>query len=133
MIFVAAIDTPANTPQLTPVVTNLNIVSGTITRILVFFPPGVNGLAHIQIMWGLYQLFPSNQNASFAGGDVLIDWNDNVLIDSQPVELTIVTWNLDSTYDHTITVHVVVLPSTSAGNSASVIAQLMAPTPASSS
>lgn len=127
MIFVAAIDTPALTTQAAPLLTPLPIVLGTITRVLVYFPPGCSGLAHCAISWGIYQLFPSNQPGDFHADGEIIQWDDDVLIDSQPAALTIATWNLDDTYDHVVTVHVVVTPSTSAGNSASVIAQLMAP------
>lgn len=124
MIFVAAITTQPNTPKTSPVVTQIPIVAGAINRILVFFPPGVNALAHIKVLWGLYQLFPSNEQADFAGGDVLIDWAEDIAIDSQPFALTAVTWNNDDTYPHTITVHVVISPSAPSTNISDILAQV---------
>lgn len=126
MIFVAAITTPQNTPQDTPVITQIPIVAGTITRILIFFPPGVNALAHLSILWGLYQLFPSNEQADFAGGDVLIDWPEDIVINTEPLQLTAQTWNADDTYPHTITVHVVMTPAAPSTNISDVLAQVNA-------
>jgi hypothetical protein len=133
MIFTAAIDTPANTTQSAPVVTEIPIVLGTITRVMILFPAGVSGLAHLKILWGLYQIFPSSPSADFTGDAVLIEWDENTAIDADPAQLTAITWNLDDTYDHTITLHVVMQPFAGAPNAAGTIAQLMAPTPASSS
>lgn len=124
MIFVAAIETPQNTPQNSPVITQIPIVAGTINRMLIFFPPGVNGLAHLSIAWGLYQLFPSNEQADFAAGDVLIDWPEDIAIATQPLQLTAVTWNEDDTYPHTITVHVVMTPAAPSSNITDVLAQV---------
>lgn len=124
MIFVAAITTPQLTTKSAPKITQIPVVAGTINRILIFFPPGVNALAHIKLLWGLYQLFPSNDQADFAGGDVLIDWAEDVEIAAAPFALTAITWNDDDTYPHTITVHVVVQPSSPSNDITSVLAQV---------
>lgn len=124
MIFVAAVTTPQNTAKLNPVITTLPIVAGKITQTFIFFPPGVNALAHIKILWGLYQLFPSNEQGDFAGGDVLLNWPEDIDITTEPLQLTIVTWNDDDTYPHTITVHVVMTPALPSSNVSDVIAAL---------
>lgn len=125
MIFVAAITTPKLTTQLAPVVTKIPIVSGNINRVLIFFPPGVNALAHIKLLWGLYQIFPSNDQSDFAGGGVLIDWAEDITISSEPLELIAISWNDDDTYAHTITVHIVVQPAAPSSNINDVLAQLV--------
>lgn len=125
MIFVAAIATPANTSSTAPVVTPLPIVLGTITRVLIYFPPGQSGLAHCKILYGLYQLFPSDEQADFAGDDALITWDENIEIDADPAQLTIVTYNDDDTYTHTVTLHVVMQPATGALTANQTIAQIM--------
>lgn len=124
MIFVRAITTPQNTPQNTPLVTQIPIVAGTIKQMIIFFPPGANGLAHLSVNWGLYQLFPSNEQADFAGGDVLINWPEDISIETEPFELTAETWNADDTYPHTITVHVVLTPAAPSTNISDVLAQV---------
>jgi len=126
VIFVAAILTPKLTPASAPVLTQIPIVAGTITRLLVWFPPGQNGLAHIKLLYGLQQLFPSNEQADFAGGDVLIEWDEDIVIDTPPLLLTAVTYNQDDTYDHTITVHVVMQPATGQQTANQVIQQVFA-------
>lgn len=129
MIFVAAIDTPHLTKSIAPKVTTIPIIQGTITRLIIFFPPGVNALAHLKLLWGNYQLFPSNQQGDFAGGDVLLDWDEDIAIDAAPLQITAQTWNDDDTYDHTITVHVVMNTTLPAPSASTVIAAVMAANP----
>jgi hypothetical protein len=126
MIFVSAIKTTHLTTKAAPLVTQLPITKGKITQVMVFFPPGVNALAHIKLLYGLYQLFPGNEQGDFAGGDVLINWVEDVDITADPTVLTAVTWNDDDTYDHTITVHVVMTPAAASTNVADVLAQIQA-------
>lgn len=126
MIFVAAISTPKSTLKTAPVVTDIPITKGTITRVMLFFPPGANGLAHLKLNWGNYQLFPSNQEADFAGGGSLLEWVEAIDITAQPLKLTATTWNEDDTYPHTISVHLVMDPGHSSINVADVIAQVRA-------
>jgi|ERR1700739_2844194 len=126
MIFVSAIKTTHLTTKLAPLLTTIPIAEGKITQLMIFFPPGVNALAHIKLLWGLYQIFPGNEQGDFAGGDVLINWVEDIDIDSAPFQLTAVTWNDDDTYDHTITVHVVMTPASPSTNVADVLAQIQA-------
>jgi hypothetical protein len=133
MIFVAAITIPKNTTKGNPQLTQIPIAFGKITQVMVFFPPGLNGLAHIKLLYGLQQLFPGNEQADFAGGDVLINWAEDIDITHEPSKLTAVAWNDDNTYDHTITVHVVMTPRTPSTNVADVLAQVRAMQSATSS
>jgi len=126
VIFVAAIKTTHLTTKAAPLLTQIPIVQGKITQVMVFFPPGVNGLAHIKILYGLVQLFPGNEQGDFAGGDVLINWVEDIDITASPTVLTAVTWNDDDTYDHTITVHVVMTPSGFSTNITDILAQVQA-------
>ena len=127
MIFVAAIKTTQNTSKLAPLVTELPIVAGRITELMIWFPPGVNALAHIKILWGLVQIFPSNEQGDFAGGDTMVLWPEDIDITTEPLQLTCITWNDDDTYPHTITVHVVVTPSTPSSSISDVIAAVNQP------
>ena len=82
MIFVTNIKTPANTPQTNPIITPIDIISGTITLVSIQFPPGVNALAHLKLLWGLYQIFPSNEQGDFSTGGETITWDENITIDA---------------------------------------------------
>ncbi|SRR5579875_210667 len=124
MIFVTNIKTPANTPKDNPLVTTIDIVSGTITLMSVQFPPGCNALAHLKLLWGLYQLFPSNEQGDFATGGETITWDESIDIMAEPLQLTAVTWNEDQQYDHTISVRIVMQPAQTQGNVQNVLAAL---------
>jgi len=46
-------------------------------------------------------------------GDVdPIDWEDHVEINEPPLELDIIGWNEDDTFEHTFTIYVVIIPAT---------------------
>lgn len=126
MIFVAAISTPKNTTKTAPKLTTIPIVFGKITQVMVMFPPGVNGLAHIKLLYGLQQLFPSNEQGDFAGSSVLINWAEDIDISHEPSKLTAISWNDDDTYSHTVTIHVVLTPLAPSTNVADVLAQVRA-------
>jgi hypothetical protein len=124
MIFDTHIPTPANTAKLSPLTTIIPIVKGTITQMFVQFPPGVNALAHLKLLWGLYQLFPSNEQGDFSTGAETIVWDEDIVIDHDPAQLTAITWNEDDTYQHTITVRIVISPQAPGHNINDVIAAL---------
>lgn len=126
MIFTVHLKTPANTSADAPMDTVIPLVLGTITRMHVFFPPGCNALAHLKLLWGLYQLFPSNEQGDFASGGILIDWSEDTEIDAEPAELHAITWNEDTLYDHTITVDIIITPANSGGGAAQTVSQLLA-------
>jgi hypothetical protein len=124
MIFDVHITTPANTAKTSHLTTTIPIVKGTITQMFVQFPPGVNALAHLKLLWGLYQIFPSNEQGDFATGAETIVWDENIVIDHDPAQLTAITWNEDDTYQHTITVRIVITPAAASTSISDVLAAL---------
>lgn len=126
MIFTASPTTPAGTPKTAPLITDLPIIFGTITRVIVWFPPGVSALTHVQILWGSVHLFPSNTQGDLTGGGNLVEWPEDIDIDTQPAHLTIVTWNDDDTFPHQVNVYVVMTPAQGTINANDVATQLLA-------
>jgi hypothetical protein len=124
MIFDTHLKTLANTPKTSPLITTIPIIAGTITQMFVQFPPGVNALAHLKLLWGLYQLFPSNEQGDFATGGETIVWAENISITAEPLQLTAITWNEDTVYDHTITVRIVMTPAAPGSTIGGVLAAL---------
>ena len=106
MIFVFPVTTPANTAESAKQKTALKLTAGHINFVELHFPPGVNALAHLSINYGLYQLFPSNQDADFSSGSETIDWIEDIELDQPPFEFVAYSWNDDDTYEHTITVRI---------------------------
>jgi hypothetical protein len=107
MIFVFPITTPPNTPATAPLVTTMNLTAGTITKMDIQYPLGVSGLAHIQISYGLNQIFPNNPDGSFATSNETITWEEDFDLTGPPYSLFATTWNLDPNWPHTITVRIV--------------------------
>lgn len=108
MIFDYPITTSANTPKTAPLVTILPIQAGRIIEIQIQVPSGNIALSHLQILYGLHQLFPTNADGDFATSSETIAWSEDVLIGQPPFELKAITWNLDTVFDHTVTVRIVV-------------------------
>jgi hypothetical protein len=106
MIFVFPITTVANTLEASKQKTILQLPRGHITGMQVHFPSGHIGLTHIQLARGLHQLFPTNPEANFSSSGEAIVWKEDIKLDTPPYQLEAYTWNLDDTYDHTITVRV---------------------------
>ena len=124
MIFVHNIKTPKNTSQLSPLITTIDIIAGTITLMSVQFPPGVNALGHLKLLWGLYQLFPSNEQGDFATGGETITWDEQIEITTEPHQLKAITWNEDDTDDHTTSVRIVMQPSAGGQSVSAVVAAI---------
>ena len=107
MIYVFPITIPANTPETAQLKTILQLPRGKITRMMVQFPSGHVGLTHIGLTRGLHQLYPSNPEARFSSSQETITWDEDYPLDTPPLQLEAYTWNEDETYNHTITVRVV--------------------------
>ena len=110
MFYVKYIQTPANTPRLSPKTTRIKMWGGVIHRVEIMFPPGPQGLLHVQLFHGGHQIFPSTHGQSFAGDDETISFNDFYKLEPGFNTLIIKTWNEDDTYDHVCRVRIGVLP-----------------------
>ena len=86
------------------------IGKGVIHRLVIFFPRGCFGLAHIQIFVGGVQVWPSIQGQTFAYDGYTLDVLEHFEIEAGPTEVRIVGWNEDETYNHTIQVGFGILP-----------------------
>jgi len=96
--------TPANTPEDAPKEWVLKMAYGVIHQVNIIFPAGCAGLAHIKIFRGANQVWPSNLEGDFAGGDEVISFREFFPLETEPFQLEAITWNEDDTYDHTIIV-----------------------------
>ena len=105
MLYTFPIVIPANTPEPTVPTRLMPMTLGTITRVLVDFPAGHIGLTHVRIRRGLYQVWPANPEAYFTGSNQTLEWLEAYKLDTPPFQLEAFAWNLDDTYQHTITIH----------------------------
>ena len=104
MIYTADITTPHGTAKIDPVITLIKVTKGLVYRVEIEFPPGAAGLHHTVIFDGGFQVWPTSPGVTFHGGWSLIGFDDTYLKLSAPYEFTAYSWNLDETYDHSISI-----------------------------
>lgn len=102
---------PANTAKASPQEQDVKLTHGIIHRLEIGFPRGCAGLAHFVIFEGLHQRWPTNPQGSFNTDGYTIAFNEHLPLLYEPYTLTLVGWNLDDTYDHTLEVRIGILSS----------------------
>ena len=101
---------PANTSQDSPKRYKCKLTHGVIHRIEIGFPPGCAGLAGLKINEGLHQLWPTNPEGAFNTDGYTIVINEYYELYRAPYMLTLIGWNDDDTYPHTLEVRFGILP-----------------------
>jgi hypothetical protein len=114
MIFVFPITIPANTPETAKQKTILPLARGRVTRVMIEFPAGHVGLTHLYIRRGLFQVWPANPEVNFKSSNETIIWDEDYALSTPPLQLEAYAWNEDDTYEHTITVRIVLEPAKAA-------------------
>ena len=109
MNYSVAIALPANTAEADPVITYLALASGIVSHIEIDFPAGCKGLAHLQIRRYERQLWPLTPGQSYAGNKYAIAFDERFPILEDPYQVKIIGWNLDTRYEHTVTVRITVM------------------------
>lgn len=93
---------PAKTLEVAPVTADLGLVKGLISYVEISFPPGCAGLAKVQIKHKLRQVWPTNQDGYFCDDDYRIHFVEDYPLPETPYTLSLVGWNDDDTYPHTV-------------------------------
>ncbi|OGR93598.1 MAG: hypothetical protein A2V88_00435 [Elusimicrobia bacterium RBG_16_66_12] len=94
---------PANTAASAPVEVAARLNKGVITQVGVQIPQGCMGLARAQVWRGGHQLWPTTPGAYFKGDGAVIEWPEDYELTDEPLSLTLRVWNIDDTYNHTLT------------------------------
>jgi len=112
VVFTKTITTGANTAITSPKESWIGISRGLVYRSQVMFPPGCCGLAGVKIFEGGHQIYPVSPDEWLVGAGETIDFEDLYMITVLNTDLRILTYNLDTAYDHNIYVRlgVVVRP-----------------------
>lgn len=109
MDFIRHITIPKNTYAESPKIDYIALPPGVIRQVGYFFPLGCKGLAHLTIWHGTVQQWPRSQAYSYTGDNTQRNFpSDYILLEALNL-LTIKTWNLDDTWQHTVTVHLTLL------------------------
>jgi len=102
----ATIATPPNTAEVDALATRLQVAKGVITSITVGMAPGCAGLCHIQIRDKGWQIVPWTPHENLAWDDYVFDLPNRYALETAPFDLTVLSWNEDDTYAHTVFVGV---------------------------
>lgn len=110
MFYDVSFTIPANTTKAAPTELDVKLTHGVVHRVEIGFPSGCAGLAHLQIRNALNQVWPTNPEGDFNTDDYTIPIDDYYELFEEPYILTLVGWNLDDTYSHTLEVRLGILP-----------------------
>lgn len=103
MFFEYPVTVPAGRLKAAPVVEELLLSAGAITRVDVQFPAGCSGMVHASIWRHDHQLWPVNLDNDIAGEDAIISWPESYDLEEEPFSVTVKLWSPGTTYPHTIT------------------------------
>jgi len=115
MRYLLALTIPANTPATAPVEDTLAVAHGTLIQAVIQIPPGSAGLAGVRILRYRDPIVPATPQAWITGDGDVFPIPESRPIHEAPYELIVQGYNLDDLYEHTITVHVDVMPEDPAG------------------
>jgi len=102
---------PANTLATAPVKRSLKVNEGVLTKVEVKFPAGQHGLVRCRISrGGVAFIAPRNPDEYVTGDDEAATWHTYEEIDEPPFELVFTGSSPGTTYAHTVTVRLEVLP-----------------------
>ena len=110
MFYVFPITVPKSTVATAPLVTEVDLAPGEIHQVEVGFPWGCAGLVHVVVWRHKHQMWPTNDDGSFA-------WNDYNHVFQEAEECrgsedhwSIRCWNLDTRHDHVVQVRIGIIP-----------------------
>jgi len=101
---------PKNTPMTTPTKLNVKVVRGVVHKIRIKFPPGCAGLAHVRIQHGLHSVAPTNPDGWYTEDTFPIEYDEFYEIKKDIDVLTLLGYNEDDTFDHTVYFGIGILP-----------------------
>jgi len=89
---------------------NFNINKGWIYRAWIIFPPGCAGLVKVRVEHQGHPIIPVNKSDYIKADNYTFEIPMFFEIKDEPFLITFEGWNEDDTYDHTITLMLLVLP-----------------------
>lgn len=80
---------------------------GVITKIRIDIPAGHKGLAHLQLLYHEFQVYPLSRGEDYHGDNMYIECEDDFPIMTDPLKIIAEGWNEDDTYEHSFLVSIV--------------------------
>lgn len=110
MLFTFDIAVIANTSKSIPKEQSLLLAPGIISWVSVTFPPGCHDMVKCVILHHEHQIFPSRDDESLSGNAFPIEWTEYYEMYQSPYDLKARLWSPNTTYNHTVTIRIAVLP-----------------------
>jgi hypothetical protein len=111
MLYVLDVAIPPSTPVDSAIQYVLPMTAGTITKVMIMFPPGCCGLVGVSIRRSLLQLWPSQGDAWFFADGETITWEEEYELDTDPYQLEVYGISNDDTFVHDVRVRFVLEPA----------------------
>ena len=103
---------PAGTPEKEAVPQELKLTFGVITKIEFQFPDGCHGLVKcVLTRGGIFRVAPRNPDEWVTGNRSPVTWRTYLVLDDYPTSLQFKGCSPGTTYPHTITVRIELLPA----------------------
>lgn len=112
MLFAWDIVVPANRLATAPLIQTLKLSYGIITKLDIKFPAGCHGLVNIRLLHEESPLIPLNKDTWLTGDDETVPCPEYFELTTAPYALKFVGKSPGTTYAHTISVRVTILPKT---------------------
>lgn len=110
MLYKYEVEIPSGTTEAAPSETTVNLVSGVVDQVMIEFPAGCAGLVGTRILQGLFQVWPLTSGEWFVTDNFTIVFPEHFVLEPGQVLLRIETYNIDDTYDHTLSFRFSVVP-----------------------
>lgn len=126
MRFVFELTIPSNTLSDDPEETEVSLITGTLKKISIGFPPGCAAMAKVIIRDKMLQISPANPDSHHAWDNYTEVFSMNYKLTDPAPLLTLVGWSDDTIFQHVITFRFDVVPSD--GDEKSILEALMGAT-----
>ena len=111
MDYVTTIVTEHSTYSTTdPKRTLIRMTRGRLGAGWIYFPSGPAGNLHMALLRAAYQVAPIDPQQGYALDDAVVTLAPGFDLHQPPYQLTILTWNTSTLYDHTLTISLTLDP-----------------------
>jgi len=110
MLYAKHVTFPFGKTELTKTIEHFGISKGWIYRAWVIFPPGCAGLVKVRIEHEGHPIIPINKSDYIKADDYVFELPMFYEVPEEPYQLTFEGWNEDESYNHEITLMLLVLP-----------------------
>lgn len=108
MHYAVTLTIPAGTTEDDPAIEYIRLPCGVVERVAILFPAGCHGYAHVVIYEYEHQAWPTHEELSYIGDDVLIEFPGDYELPQEWNLFSVRGWNEDTTHDHAPTVFITV-------------------------